>query len=129
MDVVESEPVTPLAVTLPGRPAELHAGIIAAFALGRSTPQERHPHPTTTLLKSGLDRLALRLGDGESVYVDRTDHLIVQMATHRPLAARRRMQSLIGGLVRSPLAARRRRRPDPRRCRLRLDPSERRDLH
>ena len=103
MDVVESEPVTPLAVTLPGRPAELHAGIIAAFALGRSTPQERHPHPTTTLLKSGLDRLALRLGDGESVYVDRTDHLIVQMATHRPLAARRRMQSLIGGLVRSPL--------------------------
>jgi cellulose synthase/poly-beta-1,6-N-acetylglucosamine synthase-like glycosyltransferase len=103
MDVVESEPVTPLAVTLPGRPAELHAGIIAAFALGRSTPQERHPHPSTTLLKSGLDRLALRLGDGESVYVDRTDHLIVQMATHRPLAARRRMQSLIGGLVRSPL--------------------------
>ena len=103
MDVVESEPITPLAVTLPGRPAELHAGIIAAFALGRSTPQERHPHPTTTLLKSGLDRLALRLGDGESVYVDRTDHLIVQMATHRPLAARRRMQSLIGGLVRSPL--------------------------
>ena len=103
MDVVESEPITPLAVTLPGRPAELHAGIIAAFALGRSTPQERHPHPTTTLLKSGLDRLALRLGDGESVYVDRTDPLIVQMATHRPLAARRRMQSLIGGLVRSPL--------------------------
>ena len=103
MDVVESEPITPLAVTLPGRPAELHAGIIAAFALGRSTPQERHPHPSTTLLKSGLDRLALRLGDGESVYVDRTDHLIVQMATHRPLAARRRMQSLIGGLVRSPL--------------------------
>jgi cellulose synthase/poly-beta-1,6-N-acetylglucosamine synthase-like glycosyltransferase len=104
MDVVETEPVTPLAVTLPGRPAELHAGIIAAFALGRSTPQERHPHPSTTLIKSGLDRLALRLGDGESVYVDRTDHLIVQMATHRPLAARRRMQSLIGGLVRSPLA-------------------------
>ena len=103
MGGVESEPVTPLAVTLPGRPAELHAGIIAAFALGRSTPQERHPHPSTTLLKSGLDRLALRLGDGESVYVDRTDHLIVQMATHRPLAARRRMQSLIGGLVRSPL--------------------------
>jgi len=103
MDVIESEPVTPLVVTLPGRPAELHAGIIAAFALGRSTPQERHPHPSTTLLKSGLDRLALRLGDGESVYVDRTDHLIVQMATHRPLAARRRMQSLIGGLVRSPL--------------------------
>lgn len=103
MDVVETESVTPLAVALPGRPAELHAGIIAAFALGRSTPQERHPHPTPTLVKSGLDRLALRLGDGESVYVDRTDHLIVQMATHRPLAARRRMQSLIGGLVRSPL--------------------------
>lgn len=94
----------PAVKDLPRRPGELHAGIIAAFALGRSTTQKTHETPSPTLLEAGIDRLSAVLGESESVYVDRTHHLVVQVSTHRPLAVRRRMQMLTNSLVSEPLA-------------------------
>ena len=93
----------PRAAELSERPENPHEGIIAAFALGRPTRQERHEEASEVLLRSGIDRLKRHLADDETVYVDRTHHLVVRLATNGALTARRRMQTLTGSLVRRPL--------------------------
>jgi len=82
---------------------EPRAGIIAAFALAESTAEENHEPPSPLLVKSGLERLGTKLLPVENVYVDRTNHLVVQMSTNNSFSARRRMQSMIRALVRSPV--------------------------
>ena len=57
------------------------------------------------LLRSGLDRLSSRLAEDESIFLDRTNHLVVQMSTASSIAARKRMQAMIRALVRTPLFA------------------------